>query len=514
MNAVRSLAACLGLLVLTSSTCAFAQKVEDAVRHDVSPPLSSIKPPLKAMAAFHVEHRVKKLPPLPTKLAALADTALQKAATKKLAIGPVATFPGIGLGNFTITGDPPDTVGSVGTTQYVQWVNTGLAVFDKSNGKMVLGPIDGNVLFTGFGGNCENFNDGDPIVLFDKAAKRWFLTQFAVSHPPFSQCIAVSTSDDALGTYARYEFQYQDFNDYGKFGVWSDAYYGTYNMFKGNSFLGTKVCAFERAKMLAGQAARMVCFDVASEGGILPADLDGATAPPANAPNYLTNFGSDVLNLWRFHVDWTTPASSTLSGPTAIKTAPFTPLCSNAANPGVCVKQKGTSQLLDTLSDRLMFRLAYRNFGTHESLVINHSVNAGSGGGVRWYEVRSPGTTPVIQQQGTYAPSTLFRWMGSAAMDKVGNIAMGYTASSSSTFPNIRFTGRSASDPPGQMGAEQTAVKGIGSQSGPDRWGDYSSMSVDPTDDCTFWFTAQHPAKTAPSNWQTSIVHFKFTNCP
>jgi hypothetical protein len=373
--------------------------------------------------------------------------------------------------------------------------------------------VDGNTLWTGFGGNCENFNDGDPIVLFDKAAQRWLLTQFAVTQAPFSQCLAISTSEDATGTYARYEFQFQDFNDYPKFGVWPDGYYGTFNMFRGNAFLGAKVCAFDRAKMLASQAASMQCFDVANEGGLLPADLDGATPPPAGTPNYVMDFGSDRLNLWRFHVDWTNPSNSTFSGPTSIATAPFTPACNSAPTPGVCVKQRNTTELLDTLSDRLMFRLAYRNFGSHELLVVNHSVTAGSGSGVRWYEVRNPATTPVIQQQGTYAPDNLFRWMASVAMDKAGNMAMGYTVSGATAFPNIRFTGRAASDAPNQMAAEQTAVKGIGSQSRPDRWGDYSSMSIDPTDDCTFWFTTQHPARTAPSNWQTSVVHFKFASC-
>jgi hypothetical protein len=514
MTARRMLGMLLGLLLLASTTtCAFAQAVTPDVKHDISPPLGSVRAPLKAQGAFLTEHRVKRLPPLPSKLAALADTALQKKVTKKLAIGLVTTFPGVGLGNYAITADPPDTVGSVGTTQYVQWVNTGFAVFDKSNGNMVLGPLDGNLIWTGFGGNCENFNDGDPIVLFDKTARRWLLTQFAVTQPPFSQCVAVSTSEDATGTYARYEFQFQDFNDYPKFGVWPDGYYGTFNMFRGNAFLGSKVCAFERAKMLDGQGARMQCFDVANEGGLLPADLDGATAPPAGAPSYVMNFGSDRLNLWKFHVDWTTPASSTFTGPTSIKTAPFTPACDSGPTPGVCVKQPRTAQRLDTLSDRLMFRLAYRNFGAHESLVANHSVAAGTASGVRWYEVRNPATTPVIQQQGTYAPGTLFRWMGSVAMDKLGNIAMGYSVSGSTTFPNIRFTGRAASDPPNQMGVEQVAVKGVGSQTRPDRWGDYSSMSIDPTDDCTFWFTTQYLGKTGNANWQTSVVHFKFASC-
>jgi len=496
---------------------ALSQTVENAVRFDVSPPLSSIQPPAKAQGAFFREHRVKKIPLPPAKLAALADTALQKKATLKLSAGMVMPpFAGIGMGTpaFSITADPPDTNGSVGKAHYVQWVNTGLAVFDKmAPHDRVLGPIDGKLIWSGFGGNCENFNDGDPIVLYDKMADRWLLTQFAVSGTPFSQCVGVSTSADPTGTYSRYEFQFADFNDYPKFGVWPDGYYGTFNMFRGNSFLGAKACAFEREKMLASQPARIVCFDVANQGGLLPADLDGATPPPVGAPNYLMDIGSNQLNLWQFHVDWTGAASSTLTGPTVVRTAPFEIACRNAAIPGECVKQPRTTELLDTLSDRLMFRLAYRNFTDHEALVVNHAVVAGGSSGIRWYELRDPGGMPKIFQQGTYAPDTAFRWMASIAMDKVGNLLMGYSVSSSKIFPEIRFTGRNASDPLNQMAIEQRAVRGKGSQLSPERWGDYASMSIDPTDDCTFWFSTQYLANTGNANWLTSIVPVKFSNC-
>jgi hypothetical protein len=497
----------------TLSPAAFGQAVENAVKFDVSPPFRGIQPPARPQGAFFREHVVKKIPLPPEKLAALADTVLQKKATAKLAIGPVRPFPGIGRENFNITSDPPDTNGSVSKTHYVQWVNTGLAIFDKATGKAVLGPVEGNLLWTGFGGNCERFNDGDPVVLYDKAADRWLLTQFAVSQAPFSQCIAVSTSPDPTGTYARYEYQFQDFNDYPKFGVWPDAYYGTFNMFQGNSFKGAKACAFERDEMLVSQAARMVCFDAANQGGLLPADLDGATAPPTGAPNYLLDIGANQLNLWKFHVDWTNPGSSTFTGPTAIKTAPFEIACRNAPNPGQCVKQPRTSETLDTLSDRLMFRLAYRKFSDHETLVVNHAVVAGNSSGVRWYELRDPAGTPKIFQQGTFAPDAAFRFMGSVAMDKAGDILMGYTVSSSQISPGIRFTGRSVSDPPNQMAIEQQAVQGKGSQLSPERWGDYASMSIDPTDDCTFWFSTQYVSQTGKFNWSTSIVPVKFTGC-
>jgi hypothetical protein len=395
-------------------------------------------------------------------------------------------------------------------------VNTSLVVFDKSTKSAVLGPVDGSVLWRGFGGNCEHSNDGDPIVLFDRMANRWVLSQFAVSGTPFSQCIAVSTSPDATGTYHRYEFQYQDFNDYGKFGIWPDAYYASFNMFGPNAFLGAKVCAFERAKMVSGDPARMVCFDVGSQhGGLVPADLDGAAAPPPGSPNYVMNIGNDRLNLWRFKVDWVNTSASALTGPTAIKTAPFEQACRNAPATGTCIVQPKTGQRLDSLGDRLMYRLAYRNFGTHESLVVTHSVSVTSTrAAVRWYELRDPAGTPKVQQQGTYAPTTSSRWMGSAAADKMGNVAVGYTVSSSSVFPSIRIAGRLASDPPNKLSAEKIVpdATGKGAQKQADRWGDYSTMTIDPTDDCTFWYTAQYQ-KDGKNDWHTAILRFKFTAC-
>jgi hypothetical protein len=501
------------MFILGFPASAVAQTVQEAIKFDVSPPLSTIRPVPRAQGAFVREHRVKKLPPLPGKLAVLADTVVQTTATRRLPVATVMPFPGVGQANYSITSDPPDTNGSVGKMHYVQWVNTGLAIFDKATHQRVLGPVDGNLLWSGFGGNCEHYNDGDPIVLYDKAADRWLLTQFAVTQPPFSQCIAVSTTDDPTGKYARYEYQFQDFNDYPKFGAWPDAYYGTFNMFRGNAPLGSKACAFERDKMLAATGARMQCFDIANQGGVLPSDIDGSTLPPTGAPNYIMNFGNDHLNLWKFHVDWANPQNSTFEGPGTARTAPFEIACKNASVPGECVKQPNTTELLDTLSDRLMFRLAYRNFGDHETLVVTHSVAVGASSAVRWYEVRDPAGVPKVFQQGTYAPDSTFRWMGSAAMDKAGNLLMGYSVSSPTVFPGIRFTGRSANDPLNQLAAEQRAIEGGGSQRNPERWGDYASMSLDPSDDCTFWFTTQYLATTGSYNWQTSIVPVKFTNC-
>lgn len=513
----------MSALVLLMADEARAQTVTLAVKQDVSQPLSSIPAPLpKAEAAHKKIHRVKRIPPPPGLAPVGTDTAIQKKATGTLPIGAIDVIEGIGEGlvtngqTFEVTSFPADTTGAAGSTQYVQWVNTALLVIDKTSKRPVLGPVDGRVLWKGFGGNCEQFNDGDPIVLFDRIANRWVMSQFAVSGTPFSQCIAVSTTADATGTYNRYEFQYQDFNDYGKFGIWPDGYYASFNMFGGgNAFLGSKVCAYERAKMVTGDPARMICFDVAGQGGLVPSDLEGVAAPPTGAPNFVMNIGSNRLNLWRFKTDWANPSSSALTGPTAIVTAQYQQACSSGPTPGTCIVQPNTTQRLDSLGDRLMYRLAYRNFGTHTSLVATHSVAVTpSSAAIRWYEVRDPGGTPKIQQQGTYAPSTASRWMGSAAMDKMGNLAVGYTVSSASVFPSIRVAGRLAGDPANKLLAEKLipAATGKGAQKDADRWGDYSTMTLDPQDDCTFWYTAQYQAD-GKNQWHTAIVRFKFNAC-
>ena len=301
-------------------------------------------------------------------------------------------------------------------------------------------------------------------------------------------------------------------NDYPKFGVWPDGYYMTVNQFTNASssgaLVGAGVAVFERDKMLSGQAARMVYFDLYSVnpsfGGMLPSDLDGVTPPPAGAPNYFAEVDdstwigpTDALRLWNFHVDWTNTANSTfgINGQpnSTLTVADFAPLCLGIQN---CIPQPGTSQRLDAIADRLMHRLAYRNFGDHEALVLNHTVDAGSGrAGIRWYEVRDPGGSPTLYQQGTYAPTdTEHRWMGSLAMDHTGDIALGYSVSSSSVYPSIRYTGRLVGDPLGEMAqGEAVIITGTGSQtSSYARWGDYSMMSVDPLDDCTFWYTQEY----------------------
>ena len=512
-------------------------EVSTAVQSDVSAPVSSLVglAPAPDTAKEKKEKPLRTLPNMGNTLNQ-DDAAVQTAASPLVSATNGLNFEGVGDTSNTPSNPcncaPPDTNGAVGATQYVQWVNTAFAVYNKSTGAIVAGfPKAGNALWSGFGGACETNNDGDPIVQYDKVAQRWVMTQFAVTAAPYTQCIAVSTTSDATGTYNRYAFSYgTQFNDYPKLGVWPDGYYISYNIFNnGQTFAGSKVCAFDRTKMLAGAAANQVtqqCFQLSTSfGGLLPSDLDGTTAPPAGSPNFFMNFGVNSLNFWRFHVDFTTPANSTFTGPTSIAVAAFNAACSGG---GTCIPQPGTNNKLDSLADRLMYRLAYRNFtgtGAHEDLVVNQSVTVGSKRtgitSVRWYELRNPAGstmaagTPIVFQQGTLGTSdSVHRWMGSIAMDKLGNIALGYSASSGTIFPSIRYTGRVPADALGTMQAENSILAGTASQTGTlHRWGDYSAMTVDPVDDCTFWFTSEYIKTSGSFNWNTRIASFKLPGC-
>ncbi|MHB8653914.1 MAG: hypothetical protein ACYDA9_08560 [Terriglobia bacterium] len=490
------------------------------IKHDVSPPLRNIVSSPRSEALKRVIPLMLLHPPQGL-LNQQPDPVLQNTAGPLVSTTAGLNFAGVGNGDygFVPNAAPPDTNGAVGATQFVQWVNESFAVFDKTTGAIVTGfPKAGNSLWSGFGGGCETNNDGDPIVQYDKAANRWVLTQFSVSTTPYLQCVAVSTTSDATGTYNRYSFVQPNFPDYPKLGVWPDAYYISFNMFSGNSFVGGRACALDRAAMIAGAAATQQCFQLSSSfGGLLPSDLDGTTAPPAGSPNFFLNFGTNSLNLWKFHVDFANSGNSTFAGPTNIPVAPFSEACGG----GACIPQSGTKQQLDSLGDRLMYRLAYRHFADgHEALVVNHSVAAStgkrgsSGSGIRWYELRSPNGTPAVFQSGTFAPDSNFRWMGSIAMDKVGNIAVGYSVSSSQIHPQIRFTGRVPTDALGTLEGENTIIAGGGSQlRNLNRWGDYSSMSVDPVDDCTFWYTTEYLKASGTFNWSTQIFSFKLPGC-
>lgn len=505
-------------------------KVTPEDHHDHLPSLRDAVVPNNANAKrTHFEG----LLPLPPGSTDQTDGAVQKL-TSPTRNTPTTqlNFDGVGdgftgpNGTFTVDSAPPDTDGAVGATQYVSLVNSGLAVFDKTTGNVVYGPVPTNTLWSGFGGGCETNNDGDGVVIYDRAANRWVVSQFSVNTTPYLQCVAVSQTSDATGGWNRYSFDYGStlFPDYPKMGSWPDAYYETFNMFNGNIPSGN-LCAYDRTSMLAGNAATQQCFQLSTAyTGVLPSDLDGSTLPPVGSPNYLINFGASKLNLWKFHVDWTTPGNSTLTGPTAISVSSFSAACSGTGGgKGTCVSQPGTTQKLDSLADRMMFRLAYRNFGDHESLVASHSVKLGSGStqyaGVRWYEIRSPGaTTPTVYQQSTFSPDSSFRWMPSIAMDRAGDIAVGYSVSSNANaiYPSVRYAGRTPSDALSTLETEQSLLAGTASQSGSQgltRWGDYSAMTIDPVDDCTFWYTNEYIPTTGEFNWRTRVGSFRFPNC-
>ena len=507
-----------------------ASEVVPAERFDVSPPLSQ-------MAAE--EHReaapiFREIPrqPLPRRgpKPPGPDPALQDFHGPATGPAPRANFDGVGNVDAVL---PPDTNGAVGAAHYVQWVNLSFAIYNKTSGAMILGPVKGNTLWSGFGGPCQTSNDGDPIVLYDHLADRWFFSQFALpgGSQGYWQCIAVSQTGDPTGPWNRYAFKWSQtkLNDYPKFGVWPDGYYMAVNQFTcsffGCSWAGQGVAVFERDKMIAGQPARMIAKDLASVdinlGGMLPSSLDGPP-PPGGTPNYFVQFddnawgySGDQLQIWAFSVNWADAGTGSFTFVTELPTAAFdSNLCGYSSN---CIPQRGTKRKVDGLSDRLMYRLQYRNFGDHQTLVMNHSVDVDGTdrAGIRWYELRNAGSGWAIHQQGTYAPDANHRWMGSIAMDSAGNIALGYSVSGTNLYPAIRSTGRLAGAPLGQMTlSEMSIIEGGGSQThSSGRWGDYSAMAVDPVDGCTFWYTTEYYSATSSAGWKTRITSFKLDSC-
>ncbi|MGH2407414.1 MAG: carboxypeptidase-like regulatory domain-containing protein [Candidatus Limnocylindrales bacterium] len=504
--------------------------IRNAEKHDVSKPLRQVKsiitpgqqdPDMMVPLVLggHTGRTVSHAP----------DGALQPASAvaSTSVSAPVQNFDGTSNRNGVL---PPDTNGDVGPNDYVQFINLSLAVYSKT-GTLLYGPTNGNTIWSGFGGPCETRNDGDPIVMYDPLADRWMVSQFALPNfpsGPYYQCIAVSQTADPTGAWYRYSFVYSTtkMNDYPKFGVWPDGYYMSTNQFTGGSSWGGQgVAVFERSQMLQGLPARMVSFDLygvdPNLGGMLPSDLDGP-APPSGAPNAFMEFDDnsqgwpqDQLQVWNFHVDWTNTANSTFTPASTLATASFdSNLCNYSRN---CIPQAGTTVKLDALSDRLMNRIQYRNFGSYQTMVVNDSVdvNGADRAGIRWYELRNTGSGWSIYQQGTYSPDSTNRWMGSAAMDGNGAIALGYSASSSSLYPSIRYTGRLAGDPLGTLPqGEGTIINGTGAQThSASRWGDYSMLAVDPVDDCTFWYTNEYLTTTSSASWRTRIASFTLPDC-
>jgi len=486
--------------------------------NDTSPPLRDMKQlPIESRA----EREANENPKLPSHHKDSSDRVLQSQQVPSPNIPlPLLNFDGIPFPGVACNCAPPDTDGEVGLTQYVQIVNEGYQVFNKTTGASVLGPSAISTLWAGFGGVCQNNGSGDPVVLYDQLADRWVISQFAGTSVPTDECVAVSTTSDATGSYNRYGFHLgTSFFDYPKLSVWPDAYYMSMNVFNtaGTAFLGPQPFAFDRAKMLAGTPATFVSTGITggpTEDSYLPADLDGSTLPAAGAPGTFVEFpGSSAYKVWHFHADFATPGNTTFTLFASPPAAGFTQLCPATR---ACVPQLGSANNLDGIGDRLMHRLAYRNFGGFESVVGNFTVSSGGVAGIRWFELRNVTAGPVtVFQESTYQPDTAWRWMGSVAQDQQGNLALGFSTSSSLINPQIRYAGRLVSDPTNNLAqGEAHLFDGTGSQTGTsNRWGDYSALSIDPVDDCTFWYTQEYYSTTGSFNWRTRIGSFKFTQC-
>jgi hypothetical protein len=456
------------------------------------------------------------------------DGAVQPFVGVPFAIGNIDSFEGLGEGFrlsnanvFQADASAPDTTGAPGIDQYVQIVNQSLEVFKKDDGTPLLGPIDTREIWHDFDGECGKIPGVDAVVLFDHLANRWLVTMLIVNaNNDAFQCVAVSQTSDAGGIYARYEFLFGRLtNDYGKFAVWPDSYYATYDLFDSCTtpkiFKNTRVCAYDRSAMLAGlKDAAQQCVDLPSNYfHLLPSHMDGSPPPAPTPPNFLVAVGltPKTVNLWRYTINWANPSASVLSGPIDIKVSPYQLGCD-------CIFQKGTtpSYRLKPMGDRPMFRNTYRAHSGVESLLVTHTVrvvkNMQPLNGIRWYEFNNPRTTPVVAQQSTYSPDTQSRWLPSMAMDKIGNIAIGYTVSSAMSFPSIFVAGWSTSQTTSTLSTEKPIPPASTDFKPNSAWGDYSHMSIDPTDNCTFWYTSEYLGH--PENkWHTRIAHFKFIGC-
>jgi len=501
-------------------------------RFDISPPLRDLA--AQAPAMFQEESEAPENPQLPPWRqihSDIPDPVVQVAPSAEshgLGGSPLApstgfNFVGVGI----LGGTPSDSNGSVGATQFVEIVNTRYQVWALNRtthvATSVLGPTNINALWSGFGGPCQTENSGDPIALYDKVAGRWLISQFTtgISGGFYYQCVAVSTTSDATGTFARYAFAVPNgyFGDYPHFGVWTDAYYMMAHEFTSTSgsYVGAIFAAMDRTKILANDptATWQVIVDT-TEGGHMPADLDGFAPPPTGAPGIFVSVHSTGMYVYRMKVDFTTPANTVRTRQATMPIAPATGACNGG---GSCIPQPGTGQVVDSLGDRLMFRAAYRNFVDHESLTIVHSVDPSVSGvvsGVRWYDFRLSGspnatcaTYPCTYQQGTIADvaNGRSRWMGSIAMDGAENMLVGYSTTgmtAGTENQSIRYTGRAKNDPPGTMTAPETVIFVGTANNTNSRWGDYSSMAVDPTDDCTFFYTNQYFM--SAGNWSTRVA--------
>jgi len=562
--------------------------VNGSARHDVSAPLISLAP-TEAADLDPVPMQTASPSPTPPDMTSPPEAKAVEQTTQgnRPSATIVANFDGLGAGFKGPQGtaslrNPSDNSLAVGPDHIFQIVNTRMAIFKKkgkqfpATGEIVYGPVRTNTIFKGFGGACENINNGDAVVRYDQLADRWLVVmptfrrgaerpdqpkagrdgepaQLSVpgktdqpgvatalfkpspelAQPPqprgqptgtpltgpYSMCYAVSTSSDPLGSYYRYEFLRALFPDYPRPAVWPDGYYIPTST--GDEVIQKHACVAEREKMLRGEFAREQCLIIDGVNFLNNADLEGRNLPPKGAPNIMMAAGGtqlkkvladDVILVWKFHVDWENPAGTRVTGPDRLKVAPYHYLCGGQLTN--CVPQPGTGTRLDAQGDKIMARLVYRRIGNRESLVAVHSVNTSAGGGgVRWYEFRVGRDRNVtLYQHGTYAPDNLYRWMGSPAIDRAGNIGIGYSFGGLPNFAGQRFAGRLAKDPPGQLTLkENVLVEGQASQSGM-RWEDYAQTAVDPSDDCTIWYVGDY-LKQGETNYTSRIAGLRLPGC-
>jgi hypothetical protein len=474
------------------------------------------------------------------------DGALQTTAGSTAISGPITSFEGLSnQDNFNTFGfrvNPPDPNSAVGPNNIVETVNLLWAAYTKTGTKLASASLGS--LWAGFPVDDCTDESGDPVAMYDQVADRWILSQFTTAGPEYFNCIAVSTTPDPTGTYFRYAFSTGvNFPDYPKYGIFKDSYVITTREFGPTVEYGIGVYGLERNKMIDGDpGARAVSFFLDSSvvpinligDGLLPPDVDGKTKPKNEdvAPLVGTQddggpYGAtfDALNIWEFDVKWNANPAASIALAAQLPTVPFDSIFPCAPTARDCLPQPGITdpaQYLDILSyrQRPTWRLAYRATKTYDAMVTNQSVEALPGvAGVRWYEIRRSGGSYSIYQQGTYAPNDgVHRWMGSVAMDKNGNMALGYSVVNGvDVFPGIRYTGRLTGDPLGQMTlGEGTIINGTGVQlTTNSRWGDYTSMNVDP-DDCTFWYVNEYYQTTDPvrlRNWQTRIASLRLPGC-
>lgn len=527
-----------------------------AVRHDTSPPLRELIQTLPAQLPFEagereIPNQIFVRPDLDTLVPEYvpAQAGVQRVPTGTPAPPTIVSATGV---NNIFGVLPPDTNGDVGRNYYIQYINLGWAIFDKTTGAKIDIPGDpddilpGNSFWAGFGGVCQSNNSGDPIVLWDEFAQRWVFSQFTGSGQP-RQCFAISTTEDPLGPYHRYEFVFPIFNDYPHIGIWVDqdgrrsGYYFVAHEFQSSSFQGASFNVVERNRMLNGETAQFVRFPGLNNYGALPAHLEGRFKAAADTCAPFVHFDSSTSEylFWNLCVDWATIGNSTLTN------APRRVAANNPfSNSVAAVPQPAAAPVLDAFPLNLMYRASVRKFDagapTDLSMVVNHTVNAGKGqGAVRWvhfdlgktvgtgdyagdalfvqgFDPLGDGSTVErIVDEGVYAPDEHNRWMGGISIDQSGNIGLGYTVASTTLSPQVRLTGRTFGDPAGTLRDEtmctppttgnQTSTSG--------RWGDYSSTSVDPTDECTFWHTNEFYPTTASGSWSTRFCSFKFDNC-